>query len=700
MHFIKSVLLVFLILFAPSTFASSLYPGSLDPSFGINGFASSPVIPGDGYGVPRALAVLPDGGFIVAGVADEQGETHTLLIKYNADGSLDPQFGNGGVKIINFSVIQDSRKPETIRYDSAFSILLQKDDKGELKILIAGVSENLCFNHDFYLARFDLKGNLDLEFAKNNQKIWGSISDPNRVLSNNKSGVIFINFHPNPFFSCEPFNLNDRRPVIAFQDKKIVLAGTSEFYHPKNQLDPNDQTVHESSLVFIRFDSEGNLDRSFGNQGSFSASFGNGVYSGLDSLIVQKDKKILVGGKLEKDFKLGNKEVQTTKALLMRLTEEGSSLDKSFGTDGVFTWGNSDSEIINLQSILLQGEDEKIIAGGNISKFDKSGYTNPSDFILFRCSKDCKTLDSTFAHQGVQITNIYLDPNTKTLNSPFSNDTLQNLFFQNDGKIIAVGMAGSAYFRKLMQTYAVVRYDPNGNLDTSFNYQNHGEVPTEDKTVFLELWESPVGAMLADGKILVAGIYEKRMEFGKPGKVDVTLARYITGESDLQLVVSSSEQQGNTGQQLDYTFTVLNKGGELAKTTELSMTLPDTLGLVSIRSSQGECKGATQIYCDLKSIQKDGNVFIYLSVKIKQTGEIKWESEVAVKEQTGDPNLTNNKVSLVINKQLNQNTSSSENGGGCSINSHDSKNLLFSTFFWGASVLFLLAMLRKRRGIN
>ena len=73
--------------------------GTLDTSFGANGFASS--IPGG----ERALALQPDGKIVVLGDYDDPGtgQFFMKLVRFNSDGSLDTTFGNAGSAV--FSIV-------------------------------------------------------------------------------------------------------------------------------------------------------------------------------------------------------------------------------------------------------------------------------------------------------------------------------------------------------------------------------------------------------------------------------------------------------------------------------------------------------------------------------------------------------------------------------------------------------------------
>ena len=96
--------------------------GSLDRSFGENGIVTTFF---DAGSYASAVALQPDGKIIAAGtdfvdfVIGDQSDTDFALARYNRNGSLDTTFGN--------------RRPRLNRFlgkeDDAFSVLIQPDGK-------------------------------------------------------------------------------------------------------------------------------------------------------------------------------------------------------------------------------------------------------------------------------------------------------------------------------------------------------------------------------------------------------------------------------------------------------------------------------------------------------------------------------------------------------------------------------------------
>ena len=209
----------------------------------------------------------------------------------------------------------------------------------------------------------------------------------------------------------------------------------------------------------------GSLDLSFDTDGKVTTALGNSQEYGFYTTI-QPDGKILVAGysnnASNKDF------------AVVRYNTNGS-LDTSFDTDGKVTTPVGGSDDIAC-SIALQ-PDGKIVVGGYT--FNGSNY----NFAVVRYNTD-GSLDTSFDTDGKVTTVIGT-----------GNDVGYSVALQADGKIILAGYTTGANI-----DFAVVRYNANGSLDTSFD--------TDGKVI------TPVGttndygrsaAIQADGKIVVGG---------------------------------------------------------------------------------------------------------------------------------------------------------------------------------------------------
>lgn len=113
--------------------------GSPDPTFGQNGTVVTDL--GSYWDNGYALNIQPDGKIILAGIADSPTDVDYVLVRYNADGSIDDSFGDNGVVWTDFGIGDD--KARAICLDL------------EGRIIAAGYSGDLpSGDYDFSLARY------------------------------------------------------------------------------------------------------------------------------------------------------------------------------------------------------------------------------------------------------------------------------------------------------------------------------------------------------------------------------------------------------------------------------------------------------------------------------------------------------------------------------------------------------------------
>lgn len=166
------------------------------------------------------------------------------------------------------------------------------------------------------------------------------------------------------------------------------------------------------------------------------------------------------------------------------------ALDTSFDTDGKLTLNIGSSDDI-AYSVAIQSDDKIVVAG----------YTGPGDFALVRFNTD-GSLDSTFGTDGIVTTTVGSGGQAASV-------AIQ----QSDGKIVAAGYSNNG----IDDDFAVVRYNTDGSLDTSFDTDGIVTTPIgagDDRATSL--------AIQSNGKIVVAGYYDNGTN------EDIAIARYNT----------------------------------------------------------------------------------------------------------------------------------------------------------------------------
>ncbi|HVE58784.1 MAG TPA: FG-GAP-like repeat-containing protein [Pyrinomonadaceae bacterium] len=242
-----------------------------------------------------------------------------------------------------------------------------------------------------------------------------------------------------------PFPGLSQSNALAIQtDGKIVVAGRSA-----------------GDLAVARLNSDGSLDSTFDGDGIAVLVLPDSQE--ILDIAIQPDGKIIMGGNT------GNSP-PAQDFMVVRFNANGTP-DAAFGTGGNGVFQTSFNDADNFSSIALQ-TDGKIVAGGS---------TNFGDFALLRLTAT-GSLDSTFDTDGKLTTSIR------------ESDFLNKVLIQPDGKIIATGSTRNA---GQSVDAAVVRYNPNGTLDTSFDVDG---IATTDDGPFEETFAA---VLQPDGKIIV-----------------------------------------------------------------------------------------------------------------------------------------------------------------------------------------------------
>ncbi len=273
------------------------------------------------------------------------------------------------------------------------------------------------------------------------------------------------------------FNISSEQALATAvqSDGKIVAAG----------LIFNLQT-NTSDFALARYNTNGTLDTSFGAGGKIITDLEYPIEA-AHAVVIQADGKIVAVGTSGEDSAIG------FDFTLARYNTDGS-LDTSFGVGGkVRTNINREDGAF---AAALQ-PDGKIVVAGSTSN-------NNGDYFALARYNTNGTLDTSFGTGGLVTTDVVSN----------SEEQAYALALQADAKIVVAGVA-----RNASEDFALVRYNTNGTLDTSFGAG--GKVITD----FTKSERAQAVAIQTDGKILAVGFsYD-----GETG--DFALARYNTNGS-------------------------------------------------------------------------------------------------------------------------------------------------------------------------
>jgi len=275
------------------------------------------------------------------------------------------------------------------------------------------------------------------------------------VICYDKDGTLDAGFGTNGAYIYDGGNGNDGGYAIAVQsDNKILVAG--------------DSLNGDGDVIVLRLDTDGNLDPNFGSNGIYTYDSGNGSDSVFD-LLVQSDGKIIMCG--------SNSNGTDSDLLVMRLTTNGI-LDTTFNTNGmaIYDGGNG----YDFGTRLTVQDDGKILVTGSVH----NGSDN--DIVVARFSTS-GTLDMSFGTNGI------------TVYDGGDYDQGYGIDTDSNGNILVTGLRTQPDATSTDYDITVLRFDPNGVLDTHFG--NNGIV-LYDGGIREECFDLMVQS---DDTILIAG---------------------------------------------------------------------------------------------------------------------------------------------------------------------------------------------------
>lgn len=316
-----------------------LSDGSLDSAFGTAGRVVSRA---DGsYAsvtslVPQALTIQPDGRIVVAGEAAAR-QMYTgdfLLMRFLADGRPDTSLDGRGWTVTNLGTSID------LAHDAA--VLADK------KIVAVGGSTQshlfgLGTRYDFAIVRYLSDGRLDQQFGEKGTRIL-------------RLG-----------FASEDIAYAVKQDAAG----RILVAGRAN--------------THEAAraIALLRFQENGQLDKTFGKNGTVIASFGNAA---AHSLSIQPNRMIVVAG----DGRFQQPGGWAPGGVALRYGESGEP-DNAFGTAGVvqLPW------VSELRTVRTQRDGKIVLLGTRRTADQKRGA-----MVVTRLNPD-GILDPSFGDRGV-----------------------------------------------------------------------------------------------------------------------------------------------------------------------------------------------------------------------------------------------------------------------------------------------------------
>ena len=447
-----------------------LSAGDLDTSFGAGGsvFWSSPAAknstPSD---IAYAVKTQPDGKILVAGGTGSLNSSDRFeVIRLQATGAVDTTFGSAGLAL-----------PLSGGYLS--DMALQPDGSIVLAGSVAvttGSGKTAVTQSDIALVRLLSNGTPDPSFGPNHD---GKVITGSSTLGSKADGAYAVTLQP---------------------DGRIVVGGYT---------DGGSSSGIDS--ILLRYNSNGDLDTSFGQGGKIVTAWSTGE-DNIADVVIQGDGKILVAGK---GYLNGN---GSYPYFVARYNANGSLDDGSgndttpgdrFGTSGIVTtpFGGAGSGGISGGDMLALQSDGPII-------LSRSSY-NGTDYDL---------AVARFTTTGALDVVGFGSGNGYVTLSLGENQLGRSVAVQADDKIVIAGDSGSVTHQ------IIARLQPNGSPDTGFG--SGGIVISSFSANTHDM------SLQADGKVVAVG--SARIPVGKTTTNAFLITRYL-GDSVIPSLMASRQ---------------------------------------------------------------------------------------------------------------------------------------------------------------
>lgn len=408
---------------------SAVAGGTLDSSFGTGGIVT---FAPHTYNLGEDILIQPDGKILVLGYSQQDTSYSFFLSRYNADGTLDGAFGDGGV------VYGPSQA-------TAESLALQRDGK----ILVAGHSYEGT-NNITSVTRYHADGKIDAAFGSEGSVLTHPTSNQSNVkiavqadgkivlaatewnggatsfmLRLNGNGTLDDSFGSG---SVGKSYLSGSGSVgaLAIGADDSILVGVNEYI----------EGAQEVSHVY-KFDQGGMPDTSFGSAGKYTAAEGM-AHQYIVDMKLDKAGNVVVamgidrqyeGGVIVRSGKVAALASQTDPLIpyppntsvsgvaVLRLQPDGSP-DPAFGEGGSVMY-TSGSRGLNPSALVIQ-PDGKLILSGSV-------YNNASALAIMKLNAE-GSIDNSFGTVGLITTSI----------DSYGTDG-RGIALQGDGKVVVVG---------------------------------------------------------------------------------------------------------------------------------------------------------------------------------------------------------------------------------------------------------------------
>jgi uncharacterized delta-60 repeat protein len=265
--------------------------GAEDPTFGVNGRVAT-VVP-TGLANVLAASLQPDGRVVVFVSAGPGADWKPVVLRYNADGSLDATFGTGGMTAISIPNFLHA-----IRGDIAF----QPDGR----ILLAGSNGTISTPSDPLVVRLLADGTPDPSFGTGGVLLadWGGsevaagvrvLGDGRLVVAGDRfvaggtrdvvvarylaNGTLDTTFGTNGFTRADAGGQERAVAMAALPNGKLLVAASAD-----------------ADFLSVRFTEAGAVDTTFGTSGFLRTTFSASSTDAPETMALYGSDRFIVAG--------------------------------------------------------------------------------------------------------------------------------------------------------------------------------------------------------------------------------------------------------------------------------------------------------------------------------------------------------------------------------------------------------------------
>lgn len=397
-------------------------------------------------------------------------------------GTFDSSFGTDGM----------ARFAPSTSHDFLEKILIREDGK----ILTAGRSRYDNSNYDIYVSRQNADGSLDATFGTNGIRHYQATQaiyiNAARDIAFGNDGLIFIAGYTYDFTNNEAFVLcidenGYEYPYFGNNGYAISEYGGGIVYEALD-VDSYGRPIVtgylNDTIVVRRYNAVGQLDPSFGDNGTVQIGFDDALFSFGYAINVLEDNKILVAGtKVELGTNIQN-------AFIMRLKANGT-LDNTFGNNGCLNLNVGDLAEYALD-IAVDADGNYLVAGH--SEMPNNSETLPKYEAYVTRVLSNGTIDTSFGTNG--FTRFELFEGEVAVNNS------EAVVGAKDGQVFGTLYS---YDHDTQESRAYV-YNLNENGQLNEDFAGTGILPITLQSGDVEVRTS-AAAMQEDGKLLIGGMF-------------------------------------------------------------------------------------------------------------------------------------------------------------------------------------------------